>query len=91
MKRVRSNVNQKGVKRERTLLLVPKPPGGFLIDPPEGCRKMMVYCPDPKRYQPIPVVEYVRCKRCHDSDECYRRIEEDKGSRRRITFQRYGV
>lgn len=91
MKRERSNFNHAAVKRERTLLLVPKPPGGYLIDPPEDCKKMMSYCPDPKRYQSIPVVEYVRCRKCSFGEDCYRKIEEDKGSRKRINFQRYGA
>ncbi len=86
MKRVRSS----RVKRIRTLLLTPRIPGGFLTDPPEECKKIVTYCPDPKRYKTIEVVEYVRCNKCSSRADCYRKIEEDKGSRRRISHQKYG-
>lgn len=89
MKRVRSS--RAPVRRSRTLFLSPTVPGGYLTDPPEDCKKTVSYCPNPKMYKTIQIVEYVRCKRCSLGQTCYRKIEEDKGARKRINFQKYGV
>lgn len=87
MKRKRTKV----VKRIRTLLAIPKPPGGFIGDPPEECKKVWNYNPNPEKYETIRVVEYVRCQRCFLSDGCLKKMDTDKGSRRRIRFQKNGV
>lgn len=78
--------------RPRTKLLIPKVPGGFLDGPPEGCPNVVAYCPDPKRYEAILIVDYVRCSRSHCSlpSICQRRLEADRGRRHRISVQRNG-
>jgi hypothetical protein len=75
------------VKRPRTNLIVPKTPGGFLDDPPGDCPNRVFYCPDVRKYETIPVVDYARCDRkyCPLPRICQRRLEADKGRRHRIS------
>lgn len=76
--------------RPRTKLIRPRPPGGFLDDPPDGCPNAVSYCPSPAKYESIMVVEYVRCSRksCSLPIVCQRRLEADKGLLRRLQIQR---
>lgn len=81
------------MRRQRTLL-IPRCPGGFLDNLPVGCQFSRTYDPNPRKYESILIVDYVCChSACPpiEYDTCERRISEDKGSRRRISIQKYGA
>ena len=79
------------MKRVRTRLLKPTPPGGFLDDPPQECPNKVVYQPSPN-YEAILIVDYCRCTAAHCSwpHTCQRRLEADRGRGRRIHLMRNG-
>lgn len=80
------------VKRERTLLVVPKTPGGFLDNPPEECPHVKDYRPNPRKHKNIQIVDYVICSSCCKLQKsCSRKAEEDSGSRRRIRNRKDGI
>lgn len=75
----------KVIKRTRTLLAVPKTPGGFLDYPPLECPHAKNYCPDPARYEMARIADYATChSSCKHGKDCYRREEQDEGTRKRI-------
>lgn len=82
----------KAVKRTRTLLAVPKTPGGFLDYPPLECQHAKDYCPDPTRYEAVRIADYAIChSSCKQGKSCYRREEEDEGTRKRIKQMKNGT
>lgn len=91
MKRTRT-IQPPPVKRERTLLEIPRTPGGFLDNPPEGCPHVRDYRPNPRKHKGIKVVDYVLCSSsCKLQKSCERKTEEDSGAKRRIRNRRDGI
>jgi len=79
-------------RRPRSLMVVPRIPGGFLDNPPDGCPNAITYCPDPNRYETLRIVDYVRCGNGYcpstNSKACPRRLEADRGRRARMRLMR---
>lgn len=81
------------IRKPRIKLVIPRIPGGYLSDPPSDCEWKIFYCPNPHKYESVPIVDYILCNRsCRESKSraCSRKQDEDKGARRRITIQRNG-
>lgn len=92
MKPTKRQRTPKAIKRTRTLLAIPKTPGGHLDYPPIECPHVKDYCPDPARYETARVVDYVICSfSCKQAKGCYRKDEADEGTRKRIRQTKNGI
>ena len=77
--------------RPRSILIIPRPPGGYIDHPPDNCPYKVFYnCDNPLKYDTIPVVNYCCCFRCKEQQGCERKVQEDKGARHRIARQKNG-